>query len=83
MVREGRRRLKEEPERAAKELPLPRTKLPSREGNSSLSSDVSRWLAANVCTQTHSALCLPTCKVAFASKIWPPVTPGMIVAKPT
>lgn len=50
-VREGNRAVKDEAERPPKELPLLRTKLPSREGNSSLSSDVNRWLAAKVCTQ--------------------------------
>ncbi len=50
-VREGKRPVKDEPERPPKELPLLRTKLPSRDGNSSLSSDVKRWLAAKVCTQ--------------------------------
>ena len=51
-VREGKRPVKEEPDRPPKELPLLRTKLPSRDGNSSLSSDVNRWWAAKVCIQT-------------------------------
>ncbi len=41
-VREGKRPVKDEPDRPPKELPLLRTKLLSRDGNSSLSSDVNR-----------------------------------------
>ena len=44
-------------ERPPKEEPLPLTKLLSLEGNSSASSDVSLWFAANVCkTHTHMAI---------------------------
>ena len=53
-VREKERPEKEGPERPPKEDPLPLTKLLSLNGNSSPSSDVSLWLAANVCRH-------PTC----------------------
>ena len=48
-VRLDKRPVKDPPDRPPKEEPLVRTKLPSLDGNSSPSSDVSRWLAANVC----------------------------------
>lgn len=50
-------------ERPPKEEPLAFTKLPSLDGNSSPSSDVSRWFAANVCNNTRIRLksCTTSC----------------------
>ena len=47
-------------DRAPKEEPLPLTKLLSLDGNSSPSSDVSLWFAANVCN-THPKVMTCVC----------------------
>ena len=52
-VREEEGPVKLPRERPPKEEPLPLTKLLSLDGNSSTSSDVSLWFAANVYKITH------------------------------
>ena len=59
-VREGKRPTNDEPDRPTKDEPDRPTKLFSRDGKSSLSSDVSLWFAAKVCTTCTSPHQTPT-----------------------